>query len=198
MHVLYPDSATIMRPCELPSAAQGGTVLTLPLQRWPYNVKAMAMQMADNGRYKLMDGYVSYGSDTVWSQFQRFPILRSLIALQNTAMDISDAFAGPRGALTTQQGNALPDILPRRSCYRPANGCGDGSRLASQCRRRVRHFASPGDCELHRASFRAAAGHRRNLFCIRCATGSACLRRAGRGRDKVISNHLPDCLYRVR
>ena len=44
--VLYPDSATIVRPCELPPAAQNGTVLTLPLQEWPYNVKAMGMQMA--------------------------------------------------------------------------------------------------------------------------------------------------------
>ena len=30
--VLYPDSAAIMRPCELPTDAQAGTVLTLPLQ----------------------------------------------------------------------------------------------------------------------------------------------------------------------
>jgi len=107
---LYPDSATIMRSCELPSAAQRGTVLTLPVQRWPYNVKAMAMQMADGGRYALMDGYVSYGSETVWSQFQRFPILRSLIALQSTGMDTSNSFASPGGAAPSEQGNALPDI----------------------------------------------------------------------------------------
>ena len=130
-------------------------------------MKAMAMQMADNGRYKLMDGYVSYGSDTVWSQFQRFPILRSLIALQNTAMDISDAFAGPRGALTTQQGNALPDILP-------GDPVTDRQTAAAMVRdlhlNAVVVFdtsQSPGDRELRRAGFRAAAGHRRNLFCFR-------------------------------
>jgi hypothetical protein len=80
--VLYPDSATIVRPCEPPSAAQHGTVLTFPMQEWPYNIKAMAMQMGDNGRYALMDGYVSYGADSVWSEFERYPILRSLLALQ--------------------------------------------------------------------------------------------------------------------
>jgi hypothetical protein len=82
--VLYPDSVTLMRPCELPSSAQNGTVLTFPIQKWPYNIKAMAMQMADDGRYALMDGYVSYGSDAIWSQFYRFPILHSLVALQGT------------------------------------------------------------------------------------------------------------------
>ena len=76
--VRYPDSAAIMRPCALPAAAQSGTVLTLPLQEWPYNVKAMAMQMADEGRYPLLDGYVSYSTDPLWSQFQRFAALRSL------------------------------------------------------------------------------------------------------------------------
>jgi hypothetical protein len=81
---LYPDSATIVRPCELPSAAQHGTVLTFPMQEWPYNIKAMAMQMEDDGRYALMDGYVSYGTDSIWSQFQRYPVLRSLIALQKS------------------------------------------------------------------------------------------------------------------
>ena len=80
--VLYPDSGTLMRPCELPSSAQNGTVLTYPLQKWPYNIKAMAMQMRDNGRYALMDGYVSYGSEAIWSEFYRFPILRSLVAIQ--------------------------------------------------------------------------------------------------------------------
>ncbi len=80
--VLYPDSSTIVRPCELPSAAQHGTVLTFPMQEWPYNIKAMAMQMTDDGRYSLMDGYVSYGADSIWSEFERYPILRSLLALQ--------------------------------------------------------------------------------------------------------------------
>jgi hypothetical protein len=97
--VLYPDSATIVRPCELPSGAQTGTVLTLPLQEWPYNVKAMAMQMADDGRYNLMDGYVSYGSDKIWSEFQRFPILRSLIALQNADIPASIPVASTPDAL---------------------------------------------------------------------------------------------------
>jgi hypothetical protein len=96
--VLYPDSLTLMRPCELPSAAQNGTVLTFPVQQWPYDAKAMAMQMADDGRYALMDGYVSYGSDAIWSQFYRFPILHSLVALQRTG-------AGP----TTPPADPLSD-----------------------------------------------------------------------------------------
>jgi hypothetical protein len=110
--VLYPDSAAIMRPCKLPADAQAGTVLTLPLQEWPYNVKAMAMQMADDGRYALIDGYISYASDSVWSQFQRFPILRSLIALQSTEMAAINPNAGPGAASPSEQGHVSPYVLP--------------------------------------------------------------------------------------
>jgi hypothetical protein len=101
--VLYPDSATIVRPCEPPSAAQHGTVLTFPMQEWPYNIKAMAMQMGDNGGYALMDGYVSYGSDSIWSQFQRYPILRSLIALQKSDGGSANSVSAPTGNIASDR-----------------------------------------------------------------------------------------------
>ena len=136
--VLYPDSATIMRPCELPSAAQTGTVLTLPLQEWPYNVKAMAMQMADDGRYALMDGYVSYGSDSVWSQFQRFPILRSLIALQSAEMAAFSPNAGPGAASAAGTGFPVSRVSARRPSRRSGNGCRNGARAESERHRSLR------------------------------------------------------------
>jgi hypothetical protein len=133
--VLYPDSATILRPCELPSTTQIGTILTLPLQQWPYNVKAMAMQMADDGRYALMDGYVSYGSDTIWSQFEKFPILHSLIALQQTGDGPTGRFESPADAPLTDPvtiplaatSNALPGSPP-------AGSLGDQETAASMVR----------------------------------------------------------------
>jgi hypothetical protein len=48
----------------------------------PYSIKSMWMQLADDGRYELVDGYVSYGDDDLWSEFYRIPILRSLLSLQ--------------------------------------------------------------------------------------------------------------------
>jgi hypothetical protein len=103
---LYPDSATIVRPCELPSAAQRGTVLTFPMQEWPYNIKAMAMQMQDDGRYSLMDGYVSYGADSIWSQFQRYPILRSLLALQKSGAMSPDSVTALPGDIASDRETA--------------------------------------------------------------------------------------------
>lgn len=107
---LYKDSVTIMRPCKLPSAAQFGTVLTLPLQQWPYNLKAMAMQLADDGRYPLVDGYVSYASDSVWSEFRQFPALSSLSAMQRTGNTSPASLAGDSGTFPNNlSGDALAE-----------------------------------------------------------------------------------------
>jgi len=79
-------------------------VLTFPMQEWPYNIKAMAMQMGDDGRYALMDGYVSYGSDSIWSEFGRYPILRSLIALQRDDGRSASSMEGlPDNALSDKE-----------------------------------------------------------------------------------------------
>lgn len=116
---LYPDSATLVRPCTLPAALQHGTVLTFPLQEWPYNIKAMSMQMADRGRYALIDGYVSYASDSVWSEFERFPILRSLLTLEEDdrtpsgklARPVNSASAYPRIADPIADRETVPDTV---------------------------------------------------------------------------------------
>jgi hypothetical protein len=76
------DSAAPPRACILPSALQKGTVVTFPLINWPYSMKSMWMQVADRGRYALVDGYLSYSSDRVWSDYYRNPVLRSLLSLQ--------------------------------------------------------------------------------------------------------------------
>lgn len=76
------DSSGAARACRLPLDIQMGTVLTFPLMDSPYSIKSMWMQLADDGRYELVDGYVSYGDDDLWSEFYRIPILRSLLSLQ--------------------------------------------------------------------------------------------------------------------
>jgi len=83
------DSLAPPRACTLPPALQNRTVITFPLIDWPYSMKSMWMQVTDAGRYALVDGYLSYSSDRVWSDYYRNPILRSLLSLQggfHTAM----------------------------------------------------------------------------------------------------------------
>jgi hypothetical protein len=86
------DSSGIARACRLPANIQKGTVLTFPLIDSPYSMKSMWMQMSDDGRYALIDGYVSYGPDDLWGEQHRIPILRSLLSLQgkfDTSIDPS-------------------------------------------------------------------------------------------------------------
>ena len=76
------NSPGITRACSLPANMQKGTVLTFPLMDSPYSMKSMWMQVSDDGRYALIDGYVSYGPDELWNRHYRIPILRSLLSLQ--------------------------------------------------------------------------------------------------------------------
>jgi hypothetical protein len=75
-------SAAPARACVVPSALQKGTVVTFPLIVDPYSMKSMWMQVTDGGRYALVDGYLSYTADRVWSDYYRNPVLRSLLSLQ--------------------------------------------------------------------------------------------------------------------
>jgi hypothetical protein len=68
--------------CSLPATLQHGTVLTFPLIDWPYSMKSMWMQVADRGRYRLVDGYLSYSADRIWSDYYGNPIVRSLLSIQ--------------------------------------------------------------------------------------------------------------------
>lgn len=45
---------------------------------------AMWMQLADGGRFALVDGYLSYVPRDVWHEFYDLPLLRSLMSLQGT------------------------------------------------------------------------------------------------------------------
>lgn len=76
------DSPAAASACRVPAELQKGTVVTFPLIIAPYSLKSMWMQVSDDGRYALVDGYVSYGSDRVWKAYYQDPILRSLLALQ--------------------------------------------------------------------------------------------------------------------
>jgi hypothetical protein len=77
-----PESATSPERCVLPLALQKGTIVTFPLIEWPYSMKSTWMQVADQGRYPLVDGYLSYTPDRVWRDYYNNPILRSLLLLQ--------------------------------------------------------------------------------------------------------------------
>jgi hypothetical protein len=76
------DSGAPARACTLPADLQKGTVVTFPLIVAPYSMKSMWMQATDRGRYALVDGYLSYTADRVWSDYYRNPVLRSLLSLQ--------------------------------------------------------------------------------------------------------------------
>ncbi len=68
--------------CKVPPDVEGSTVVTVPELEWPFPVRAMWMQIRDGGGYALADGYVSYGPDSIWNEFWRVPILRSLRSVQ--------------------------------------------------------------------------------------------------------------------
>ncbi len=93
-----PASSAQPVACTLPAALQKGTVLTFPLIDWPYSVKSMWMQLTDGGRYKLVDGYLSYSSDRIWSDYYRNPIVRSLLSIQGEFHTPVDAEADRRVA----------------------------------------------------------------------------------------------------
>jgi len=80
--VWSPDSATSPERCVLPATLQKGTIVTFPLIHWPYSMKSIWMQVTDQGRYALVDGYLSYTPDRVWRDYYNNPILRSLLLLQ--------------------------------------------------------------------------------------------------------------------
>jgi len=92
-------SAAPARACVVPSALQKGTVVTFPLIIDPYSMKSMWMQVTDGGRYALVDGYLSYTADRVWSDYYRNAVLRSLLSLQgefHTPVDpLADRKAAP-------------------------------------------------------------------------------------------------------
>jgi hypothetical protein len=93
------DSGVAPRACVIGAALQTGTVVTFPLIIKPYSMKSMWMQVSDRGRYTLVDGYLSYSADRVWSDYYRNPVLRSLLSLQgvfHTPVDAqADKIAAP-------------------------------------------------------------------------------------------------------
>jgi hypothetical protein len=73
-------------------------VVTFPLIIKPYSMKSMWMQVSDRGRYALVDGYLSYSADRVWSDYYRNPVLRSLLSLQGVFHTPVDAQADKAAA----------------------------------------------------------------------------------------------------
>ena len=70
--------------CVLPPRVRHGTVVTFPLVKAPYCMKAMWMQVRDGGQYALADGYLSYAPAQIWKNYGNTPILRSLLSIQGT------------------------------------------------------------------------------------------------------------------
>lgn len=68
--------------CSIPRELQTGTVITFPLIHWPYSMKSTWMQVRDDGRYKLVDGYLSYSPERIWREYWANPAVRSLLAIQ--------------------------------------------------------------------------------------------------------------------
>ena len=112
------NSSGITRACSLPANMQKGTVLTFPLMDSPYSMKSMWMQVSDDGRYALIDGYVSYGPDELWNRHYRIPILRSLLSLQGKFDSSIDPLADRRTLPATLEELNLSAIVvfdsPRR------------------------------------------------------------------------------------
>lgn len=69
--------------CALPPELQSGTILTFPMLNAPYCLKSMWMQVADQGRFAIVDGYLSYSPPDVWKPFWNIRILRSLMSLES-------------------------------------------------------------------------------------------------------------------
>jgi hypothetical protein len=87
------DSGAPARACTVPPTLQKGTVVTFPLIVKPYSMKSMWMQVTDQARYALVDGYLSYSADRVWSDYYRNPVLRSLLTVQGIFQAPVDARA---------------------------------------------------------------------------------------------------------
>jgi hypothetical protein len=68
--------------CALPPEIQSGTVLTFPMVQAPYCLKSMWMQAEANGKFALVDGYLSYTSPEIWKPLWDIRILRSLMSLE--------------------------------------------------------------------------------------------------------------------
>jgi hypothetical protein len=79
---LRPSAA---QSCALPHDVRRGTVLTFPLVAAPYCLKSLWMQASDDGRFALVDGYLSYTPSYIWTRFWNLRILRSLFVLQGLA-----------------------------------------------------------------------------------------------------------------
>lgn len=87
--------------CTLPPEVQHGTILTFPLLNAPYCWKSMWMQVADGGKFAIVDGYVSYTPPEVWKPFWDIRILRSLMALQGIYKAPIDTTADAGSAAAT-------------------------------------------------------------------------------------------------
>ncbi|MDE3169448.1 MAG: hypothetical protein KGL75_04820, partial [Acidobacteriota bacterium] len=84
--------------CTLPRDLQHGTVLTFPSLIAPYCLKSMWMQVADAGRFAIVDGYLSYTPPDVWKPFWNIRILRSLMTIEGIYHERIDTAADAASA----------------------------------------------------------------------------------------------------
>ena len=87
--------------CALPQDLQRGTILSFPLLNAPYCLKSMWMQVADSGRFAIVDGYLSYTPPDAWKPFWNLRILRSLMTIENIYHERLDTTADAASAADT-------------------------------------------------------------------------------------------------
>ena len=78
--------------CTVPRELRHGTILTFPLITAPCVMKSMWMQARDEGKFALVDGYLSYTPPYVWKNFWDVRILRSLMSIEglvHTPIDVA-------------------------------------------------------------------------------------------------------------
>jgi hypothetical protein len=106
----------------LPQDVRHGTVLTFPLVTAPYCLKSLWMQASDDGRFALVDGYLSYTPPYIWNCFWHIRILRSLFALQGLVHAPIDVAADRQTAPATTRDLNLSAIVVYDSPQRDAAG----------------------------------------------------------------------------
>lgn len=94
-------AASAADACTVPQELQHGTILTFPLITAPYVMKSMWMQARDQGKFALVDGYLSYTPPYVWKNFWDVRILRSLMSIEGLVHAPIDAAADRETASST-------------------------------------------------------------------------------------------------
>jgi hypothetical protein len=109
--------------CALPPEMQRDTILTIPMIQEPYCLKGMWAQASSDGKFALVDGYLSYTPPEIWKPFWNIRILRSLMSIQGLYLAPIDIAADKASAAATIRELNLSGIViyDSREAGRSAN-----------------------------------------------------------------------------